>query len=421
MWDQSPVIIQTTDGGYILAGSVESRNGDITCTIVREDLWLAKLDNAGNIQWQRFLGGTGRDELKDIQLTADGGYIVAGSSSSVDGDICSNKGNQDFFIVKLSSSGTTEWRKTCGGSGNDVANSVFETSDGGYIVSGYSYSNNGDVSGNHSIGKADAWLVKLSFPGVPLLPTINITASETTICPGKNIIFIATSIDGGNAPSYQWKINGVNTATNNDTVIINAINNGDVLSCVLTSNSPCVSTPTAVSNSISISVDPLQTPTGFLPAALEICSYGNLELKPVGTYKTYLWNTNAATPTIIVNQPGTYWLDVTTNQDCPGSDTVIVTPKNCLIGLYMPTAFTPNNDGKNDLLKPIFGGIVKQYKLAVYNRWGQIVFQTTDPNKGWNGTFRELAIDSNIFVWLCIYQLEGGELKTESGTVTIIR
>ena len=87
-----------------------------------------------------------------------------------------------------------------------------------------------------------------------------------------------------------------------------------------------------------------------------------------------------------MNQPGTYWLGVTANGGCPGRDSVVVTPKTCLTGFYMPSAFTPNHDGKNDLFKPVIGGVALQYKLTIYNRWGQVVFSSGDPAKGWDGS-----------------------------------
>jgi gliding motility-associated-like protein len=418
------MILQTNDGGYIIVGGGHLTASSPTAPNLGEnDAFAVKLDPAGNIQWRRILGGaTGQDAFLSVIQMPDGAYVMVGRTQSTDGDICSNRGNSDFFIVKLNSNGTTNWRKTCGGSYNEYAYTILPTPDGGYLVGGSTFSNDGDVSGNHNGNMADdAWLVKLSFPGVPVLPTINITADKTTICPGQTITFIAEITNGGDAPIFQWQVNGINTGANNDTVTISTLNDGDIVSCILSSNSACVTVPTGNSNTIMITVDPSLNPTGFLFGDTSVCRLGEIDLVANGTYSSYLWNTNAVTPALTITQPGEYWLEVTTSTGCPGKDTVIVTQKECLQGFYMPTAFTPNNDGKNDLLKPIVLGTVQQYKFTIINRWGQVVFQTTDSEKGWDGKFKGVVQDGNVYVWTCSYQLPGEKLKLAKGSFMLIR
>ena len=90
---------------------------------------------------------------------------MAGYSYSKDGDILGNHGNDDAWIVKLSSTGELQWQKALGGTGDDYANSIQQTTDGGFVIAGYTSSKNGDVSGLHG-GGYDAWIVKLSSTGV---------------------------------------------------------------------------------------------------------------------------------------------------------------------------------------------------------------------------------------------------------------
>ena len=90
-------------------------------------------------------------------------------------------------------------------------------------------------------------------------------------------------------------------------------------------------------------------------------------------------------------------------------------------GLYIPTAFTPNGDGKNDGLKPLLYGTVKKYRFVVYDRWGHVAFQTTEYTKAWDGTIAGVRQDPNVFIWICTYQLEGEELKNKRGTVMLVR
>ena len=108
--------------------------------------------------WQKSLGGSGYDWANSIQQTTDGGYIIAGVSVSNDGDVSGNHGSGDYWIVKLTSTGELDWQQSLGGSYDEFFHSVQQTADGGYIIAGWSYSNDGDVSGNH--GDADYWIVK---------------------------------------------------------------------------------------------------------------------------------------------------------------------------------------------------------------------------------------------------------------------
>ena len=156
-------IQQTTDNGYIVAGSTFSSDGDVSGNHGSSDYWIVKLDSSGNLIWQKCLGGINQDNAVSIEETDDGGYIVAGSSNSNDGDVSGNHGNWDYWIVKLDLSGNIQWQKCLGGSAGEIAYSIQHTMDGGFIVAGYSYSNDGDVSGNY--GSSDYWIVKLDASG----------------------------------------------------------------------------------------------------------------------------------------------------------------------------------------------------------------------------------------------------------------
>jgi hypothetical protein len=170
--DEAFSMQQTADGGYIIAGnSYSSASGDVTGInnggFGTSDYWVVKLDASRNIVWNKLLGGNSFDMGKSIQQTADGGYIVAGySSSSASGNVTeTNHGGNDYWIVKLDGSGNIQWNRLIGGSSTDQAHSVKQTTDGGYIVAGYSISSaSGDVTGtNH--GSADYWVVKLDGSG----------------------------------------------------------------------------------------------------------------------------------------------------------------------------------------------------------------------------------------------------------------
>jgi hypothetical protein len=161
--DNANTVRQTADGGYITVGSTSSNNGDVSGNHGVSDIWLVKLNSSGTIQWQKSLGGTGDDLGYDVRQTADGGYIVAGYTGSNNGNVSGYHGLRDGWVVKLDGTGTIQWQKCLGGSSYDELYSVVQTSDGGFAVAGYTGSTNGDVSGNH--GTYDGWVVKLDGTG----------------------------------------------------------------------------------------------------------------------------------------------------------------------------------------------------------------------------------------------------------------
>jgi len=122
-YDNAYSIQQTTEGGYIIAGSTQSFG-------VSGDLWVLKLDNSGDITWQKTYGGSKFDNANSIQQTTDGGYILAGHTWSF------GAGYRDFWVLKLDGSGNVTWQKTYGGTNSDYAYSIQQTSDNEYIIAG---------------------------------------------------------------------------------------------------------------------------------------------------------------------------------------------------------------------------------------------------------------------------------------------
>jgi len=164
--DYAYSIQQTSDGGFIVAGETLSNDGDVSGNHGTWDAWVVKLNSLGDIEWQKCLGGTNSDYANSIQQTSDGGFIVAGLTYSYDGDVSGNHGYSDYWVVKLNSSGNIEWQKCLGGTNDDWAYSIQQTSDGGFIVAGETGSNDGDVSGNQE--GDGAWVVKLNSSGAIL-------------------------------------------------------------------------------------------------------------------------------------------------------------------------------------------------------------------------------------------------------------
>ena len=148
-FEESDFILETPDGGYIVGEETFSFGAG------RRDAWLFKLDVNGNIEWQKTYGGPRFDELSSIQLTPDGGYVLAGETQSF--GIGSESNIENVWVVKLDVSGNVEWQRTYGGSGRDEAESIQLTSDGGYIVAAYTES--------FGAGGRDVWILKLDSEG----------------------------------------------------------------------------------------------------------------------------------------------------------------------------------------------------------------------------------------------------------------
>lgn len=218
--DQGQAVHTTTDGGYIIAASSVSSDGDVIGNHGQGDYWIIKLDSNGNMEWQKSLGGSGNDIPRSIQPTSDSGYIVAGSSTSTDGDVIGNHGNSDYWIVKLDAGGNIQWQKSLGGSDGDAANSIQQTYDGGYIIGGTSSSTDGDITGNH--GGVDYWIVRLSYDG-SLLWQKSLGGSGNDYCNSIQQSYENSFIVAGASPAI-----GESPIPNYDYRIIKLSSNGTV-------------------------------------------------------------------------------------------------------------------------------------------------------------------------------------------------
>ncbi|MEM8907713.1 MAG: T9SS type A sorting domain-containing protein [Bacteroidota bacterium] len=156
-------ICSTPDGGFLLSGGTFSQDGNINNYWGRSDAWVVKLDAEGELLWSKTYGGSKDDEFQDFIFTADGGYLFVGFSESDDGDVDNNYGITDYWVVKTDAIGDIEWEKNYGGFLADIPFSVVAANDGGYLIAGFSSSQDGDVGGTN--GSNDFWLLKIGLAG----------------------------------------------------------------------------------------------------------------------------------------------------------------------------------------------------------------------------------------------------------------
>ena len=143
-------VLPTADGGYAVLGEINTPPGGF-------DVWLLKLDATGAIEWQYLYGGTGRERPYHVRQTSDGGYVVVAATNSF-----GPAGGMNAWVLKLDAAGGIQWQTAYGGAGSDIASGFQLTSDGGYILVGYSNSHNPGKEYWYSI---DAWIIKLDSTG----------------------------------------------------------------------------------------------------------------------------------------------------------------------------------------------------------------------------------------------------------------
>jgi len=194
--EQAYSIQQTSDGGYVAVGWTSSYGAG------SGDVWVLKLSSDGNIEWQRTYGGSGFECAYSIQQTSDGGYIVAGETSSF------GAGGKDLWVLKLYSNGDIEWQKTYGGTGHDSASSIQQTSDGGYIVAGYSES--------FSAGESDFFIIELSSTG-DITPLCGLIGSSNATVTDTNCVALETNSTPSDSRTYP--LNTYITPQDSDAII----------------------------------------------------------------------------------------------------------------------------------------------------------------------------------------------------------
>lgn len=169
--DEAISVVEANDGNYMVLGNTRSSDGDITDKSGSDnDFWLLKVSKTGDIIWSKTYGGSNDENAARITKTNDGGYLLSGYTSSNDGDVSGNNGFQDYWILKIDASGNKLWDKNFGFSGSDQAFKAFQTSDGGYFITGFfdvsaSGGDGNDIQRGVLHGVGEFWGIKLKADG----------------------------------------------------------------------------------------------------------------------------------------------------------------------------------------------------------------------------------------------------------------
>lgn len=257
-------------------------------------------------------------------------------------------------------------------------------------------------------------------------PLLKIDAPTLNVCSGDSLTFTATVQNGGDYNIYQWQVNGKNASSNSAT-FTNKFANGDKVSCLLLTNIPgCSITTNVISNFQMVVVRDTPVIT-FMPADTSVISGEPAQINAFisGNATTFMWKPvnvllmpqSLSSLTIPLIHNTTINLTAVDINGCTATKDITI---NVLYKLYMPSAFTPNKDGKNDVFRIPPGASIMLHKFIIINRWGNVVFNTSDISKGWNGTLRGQNLDTGIYVYLIKGVVQGKETIIK-GTVILLR
>lgn len=350
-----------------------------------------------------------------VNITSSKNIVCVGETVDFSA-VATNGGNNTTYQWKLGGTdipGETNDTYTASGFQNGAVFSCEITSDKTCVTGSPAMSNTITLQINMSI-----------------VPDIKIATPVTAICSGVDIVLTSTIKDGGTSPGYQWMINGspVNGANNPD-FTSNSIADGDILTCVLTSDAYCATTPTDTSNSISFDVTP--TPVITISTDVNSSCYGSpvqLEATGADSYKwtpdKYLTCASCPSPTANPLRPVTYVV-TGANGDCIAEDSVSIDIQ-CL-EIFVPTGFTPNNDFMNDQFL-IYGPFIYNFNMKIFNRWGELLFESHDQSVGWDGTYHNQPMPPGVYIWTVSGTdyfgnkiTRNGRKGTISGDVMLIR
>ncbi len=272
-----------------------------------------------------------------------------------------------------------------------------------------------------------------------VVPAITVSPDAgNSYCQGSTLTYNATQTGGGAGPAYQWQVNGVNIGGNSPAFTSSSLNNNDQVTCTLTSNATCVTTPTAVSNTIAVTISQPESTSISIISTLggPVCPGTQITFTATpnspGNQLTYQWQVNGkdvgSDNPVFTGSDFANGDVVTCNLISTGpcianslassaQITVSLIPRSeCVITI--PSAFTPNGDGVNDLWDITALQGYPDCVVTVFNRYGAEVYRSVGYSKAWNGTYSGSALPSGTYYY--IIDLGSGKKKL-SGAVTIIR
>ncbi|MGQ0737963.1 MAG: gliding motility-associated C-terminal domain-containing protein [Bacteroidota bacterium] len=422
--------LEIINGRTYLAGFANSTDGDIPPQQKNYDVWLLALDANGNKIYSKVYGGSQNDVAYSMTRGNDGSLVLAGYTTSSDGDVSGAKGSQDYWVININpANGNKNWQKVLGGTDADYANAVITDADGGYIVGGISYSDDVDVS--TPLGEGDYWVVKLSASG-NMVWNQNIGGSgndhlrSVVYQPSVKEYFLCGDSDSGDGDfsGGQGEVDfGIIKLKQLDTLLL------DSTVCSLTGFIPPADTLRDVcgNDSAYVSYKPviIGGPFDGIKKIDSIFAGQTLQL-PSNANGTITWNYDptlscttcpypVASPTITTIYTATNALAA----GCQLSDQfTLVVLKDAVT--HIPSAFTPNGDGLNDWFGPL-GKVPAEFSMQVFDRNGTLFFKSSSTYAKWDGRVNGALQPNGIYVYLVQYKDIQGKWVLKKGTLALLR
>ena len=455
-----------TVGTYTLTNTDPSGNS--------ADIFLTKIDGAGNIIWAKSAGGSSDDFPYSIAVTPSANIYITGNYHSPtltfgSTTITNSAANNNIFLAKYDASGNVLWAKTAGNGNEDAYSVATDVNEDAYIT-GFFYNETlsfGSVSVNNTTTINDVYLAKYAAAGnavwakeisgtsylrgfgVAVDPCNNVwisgsmgsqgagTSASITI-DGNNLTAPAASAD----PMFIAGYTGAGTyitsqalPTGGDDLngicsdgVGNIFIGGDVAISPVTLGSTTLID--SGGENLFVAKFGLTTQKDTTNEYVSACVAEQL-YAPSG-YTTYLWSNGSTDSTATFDSAGTYWVKVTGGCNNPValySYTVTdgVGCNSCANALFVPNAFTPNGDAQDDVFYPRSGGGISLIKsFRIYNRWGQLLFERSnimpnDASNAWDGTYQNNKQLPDVYVWVVDALCENGKTINKKGSITVIR
>ena len=409
----------TTDasGNVYLAGQTGSTSGiasggfqNVFGGGASFDAFLVKFDaTTGNRLWGTYYGTTNYDAGNSVAADATGNIYLAGNTTSISGIASGGFQNiyggasiwtGDAFLVKFNSAGTRLWATYYGGTDDEETSCVATDALGNVYLAGETYSASGLGSGgfqNNMIGSENQFLVAFDASGNRLCATYYGQNHEEDI--GVAVDKFGHVYMTGSTNSFSGIVSGG----------FQNIYGGGSYDAYLVKFTSCIVPLSVNVVSTNINCNDNCTGTGMATPSGGISPY------------IYSWNTIPIQTTQIATGlcATTYTVTVTDMASSTISVNVTITEKYCE-ELYIPNSFTPNSDNKNDVFLPVIDG-VQDFNMLIYNRWGELIFESNNISKGWDGRYKGRNAQEDVYVYVIVAIDYKNEKQHYFGRVTLIR
>lgn len=439
--------VQNGDGSFVVAGGVNGDGGSRKeAHRGSTDAWIYKIDKNGALVWETSTGGTKVDRFFDLAKTADGGYMTVGTSTSQDFEFLDNPYASSWLLFKYNANGELVWKKflnTIEGNAVNVSQplKILATSDGNFLVSGTltvtglgsnfslnKFNPNGDLIWSEVYGgtRTEVPLTSpVEFKDGGYAVAGYISGYSATNAPNGHVKEFFGSYDGwvvrtDKDGAFKWSKTMGGSSVDFTNAIINTEDEGVI----------------AVHYSQSVNgmvTDYTETLVKAWLVKFEGCGTSLPEatiqlnqnvFSTTANYENYQWYFNDGIISGAIGNShtaiNTGWYKLAVSNEFGCSDTSDAIQYFAKPNLFVPNVFTPNGDGKNDVLK-IYGNQLATVEFIIFDQWGRKVFETRDPNQTWNGSTGGKAQPVGVYIYSLKATFLDGTTESKKGSVNLIR